>query len=114
MAIKTHSGRLKFAVDFKQPTSSLNDEGGEEKTFVVAFSTKADMQNLKRQRAVDADTTVSIEAVEFTVRWCDNTTAVTGDWLINRDGIDHTIVDIDDLTYFKEYISFTAKARTNG
>lgn len=114
MPVEVTAGDLKHRVVFKQPTSSLNDEGGEEKTFTTILTTWAKVTAFKQNRVVDADTTVLAEALDFYIRYNSSTAEINKDWLLEYQDLDYTIHLIENVDQLKNFIRITAKARTNG
>lgn len=114
MAVTINSGDLKHKVVFKQPVSSLNDEGGEEKTFSSQITTWAKVEAFKQNRLVDADVTVLAGALDFYIRSSIAARAVNKDWLIEYKAEDYTIHQVEDIEQKENFIRFTAKVRTNG
>lgn len=109
MAIAT--GSMTQRVVFKQPASSLNNEGGKEKTFTSFWITYAARENYKDFRRVEVPGTAIVGTFDFYVRWCSNSLAITKDYLIENEGKDFTISNIDRNSYVKQFIKFTAKAK---
>jgi SPP1 family predicted phage head-tail adaptor len=108
------TGDLRHRVVFKQPNSSLNDEGGEEKTFTTVITTWAKVTAFKQNRVVDADTTVLAGSLDFYIRYNSNTAEINKDWLLQYESDDYTIHLIEPIDQLKNFIRITAKARTNG
>jgi SPP1 family predicted phage head-tail adaptor len=117
MAVKIHSGELKHKVVFKQPTSSLNDEAGAEKSYdppASTITTWAKVSSVNQFRATEAYQTALVDTLDFFVRHSTDREAITKDWLITYKGQDYTIHEIEELNQEERFIRFTAKVRTNG
>lgn len=111
MAVKITSGELTHKVVFKQPTSSLNDEGEKVKSFTDFYTCMAARLNFKDFRATEAEQISLIGAFDFYVRTCISSQLVTKDFLIRHEGKDFTIFNIDRNTLYKQFDRFTAKVR---
>lgn len=111
MAVKTSSGELNRKVVFKQPVSSLNDEGGQERSFTTAFSTFAKVGRFNQFRSTEANVTDLTSALDFSIRWSQSRESITKDWLIEYNGADYTIHLIEFVDQQKQFIRFTAKTK---
>lgn len=108
---KVDAGDLNRRVVFKQPTSSLNDEGGTEITYAAAFETWANVKKFNQYRTTEAGADVLIGSLDFTIRWSGAREAITKDWLIEYDGEDYVIHQIEHLDQDQRFIRFTARSR---
>lgn len=111
MDVVITSGDLKHTVVFKQPTSSLNDEGETVKSFADFYTCKAARLNFRDSRVTQAEQVSLIGAFDFYVRYCTSTQLVSKDFLISHEGKDFTIFNIDRNALYKEFIVFTAKVK---
>jgi SPP1 family predicted phage head-tail adaptor len=114
MAVKLNTGDLKHRVVFKQPTSSLNDELGEERTYATAFTVWAAVRNFNQFRTTEANATELIGSLDFYVRYSSQVENVTKDWLLEYKAEDYTIHEIENVDQENVFFRFTAKVRTNG
>jgi SPP1 family predicted phage head-tail adaptor len=105
------AGLINKPVTFKQPVSSLNDEGGKEVTFTDAISTRAFVDRFNQYRANEVEAVALIGALDFYIRWAASREAITKDWLINYKGSDYTIHQIEQINQKQKFIRFTAKAK---
>lgn len=116
MAVEITSGDLKYKVLFKQPVSSLNDEGGKEFSFSPPASTiekNAAVRNASNNRATEARATALSEALDIFVRYSASMDVVTKDSLITYNSEDYVIHQIEHVDQRKEWIRYTAKVRTD-
>jgi head-tail adaptor len=110
MAKQIHSGELRHKVVFRQPTSSLNDEGGIERTYSDQIATFAKVEKFNQHRTTEAFADVLAGALDFTIRWSSANEAINKDWLIRYQGKDWVIHLIEPLEQKTKFIRFTAKA----
>lgn len=108
MAVKITAGDIIHPVVFKQPTSSLNDQYEEEKTYADQITTMAAVRRFNHHRTTEANATVLIGALDFYIRHSTAREAIAKDWLISYRGDNYTIHEIDQKEMF---IRFTAKRR---
>ena len=111
MAVKINSGDLIHKVVFKQPTSSLNDEGGSERTYTEVMTLMCAKVLHNGVVVIEANTTALIKTTNFYARWMPATQLVTKKWILENEETEYLIDDIDRVTHFKEFIKFTVKAR---
>lgn len=111
MAVKITSGDLIHKVVFKQPTSSLNDEGGSGKTFADAITTMAAVMRFNQYRTTEANATNLIGALDFHVRYTSDRSEINKAWLISYKGKDYVIHQIELIEQKEMFIRFTAKAK---
>jgi SPP1 family predicted phage head-tail adaptor len=111
MAVKLHAGLLKHSVVFKQPSSSLNNEGGREATYSSQVTTWAYVEAVNTRRLTEAQATVLVNAFDFYVRYSSDTSAITKEWLITYKGKDYTIHEIELIEQEENWLRFTGKAR---
>lgn len=114
MALILHTGLLRDPVTFKQPVSSLNDEGGQEMTFTDSISTMAFVTNFNERRVSEAHASALIGSVDFYIRWATAREAINKDWLITYNSLDYTIHEIESINQRQKWIRYTAKVRTDG
>lgn len=114
MAKNISAGDLKHNVVFKEPTSSLNDEGGQEVSHAAEITTRAAVFPISEHRITEANVTTLIGAKDFYVRYSVSRSAINKDWLLTYNGEDYTIHSIDNIDEEKEFIRFTAKTRSDG
>lgn len=116
MALKLSSGDLTERVVFKQPTSSLNDEGGIELDYTTTpllLSTWAKVSRFNIKKTSEALSEALVGSLDFYIRASDDREDITKDWLIEYAGEDYTISEIDPHAA-DGFIRFTAKVRTDG
>jgi len=110
MAVEIHAGDFRYKVVFKEPTSSLNEEGGREQSHTTAIVTWAKIAKFNQYRATE-QATVLIGSLDFYVRYSQEKAAITKEWLIEYEGKDYTIHEIERISQGKQYLRFTAKVR---
>lgn len=108
---KPSSGDLRHKVVFKQPTSSLNDEGGKEVSYTEAFTTWAAVKAFNMHRTTEANATALIGALDFYVRYSADRAAITKEWLINYNSKEYVIHEIEPIDQLEKFIRFTAKTK---
>lgn len=113
MAVTISSGELRKKVVFKQPVSSLNDEGGQERIFTTAFETFAKVDKFNQFRGTEANVTDLTSALDFYIRWAATREAVNKDWLIEYNGEDYVIHQIEPVEQKQKFIRFTGKSTGN-
>lgn len=116
MPIKISSGDLTERVVFKQPVSSLNDEGGIERDYstpVTTLTTWAMVERFNIKKTSEALSESLVGSLDFYVRESSAKDAITKDWIITYNGEDYTISEIDPFAV-DDHIRFTAKVRTDG
>jgi SPP1 family predicted phage head-tail adaptor len=111
MAVAITSGELRHRVVFKQPTSSLNDEGGKETTYTSLITTWAKVDSFSQRRATEAEAVVLIGALDFYIRWSTQRETITKDWLLSYRSQDYTIHQIERIDQKDRFIRFTAKVK---
>ena len=90
------TGELNRKVFFKKPTTTVNDEGGQEKTYVAELSSiPAKIKRNNQLRALEAGATVLINSDTVTIRNANNRDQIDKDWLVTYDSKDHVIHSID-------------------
>lgn len=109
MAVEITSGDLKHKVVFKQPASSLNNEGGRVTTYTDAITTWAKVEKFNQYRTTEGDATALIGALDFYVRYSAERSAISKKWLIEYQGKDYTIHQIELMWQKQMFIRFTAK-----
>jgi SPP1 family predicted phage head-tail adaptor len=109
MAVEITSGDLKHKVVFKQPASSLNDEGGKETTYTNAILTWAKVEKFNQYRTTEGDATALVGSLDFYVRYNVERSVINKDWLISYNGKDYTIHQIEPIEQKQMFIRFTAK-----
>jgi hypothetical protein len=109
MAVKINSGDLIHKVVFKQPVSSLNDEGGSERTYSEVMTLMCAKFLHTGNIVIEANTTAFNKQITFYARWMPSTQLVTKTWHLVNEGQEYLIDDIDKTTYYKQYIKFTVK-----
>lgn len=109
MAVKITSGDLIHKVVFKQPTSSLNDEGGSERTYSEVFTLMCAKLNHNGAIRTEGNTTAFVKETAFYARVMPSTQLVTKKWILENEGQEYLIDDIDKTSFFKQYIKFTVK-----
>lgn len=114
MAQSITSADLRHKVVFKQPTSSLNDEAGIEKTFATALTTWAAVRGVSSSRVTEANSNYLVDGLDFYVRYSSQIEPVTKDWLIEYKAENYTIHEIVVMDQENRFVRFTAKVRTNG
>lgn len=115
MAVVVTSGELKHKVVFKQPTSSLNDEGGNEVSYPSnTITTWALVRNFNQNRSQDPAGASLVGALDFFIRYSQTNDTITKDWLLVYGGDEYTIHRIEPLDQQKNFILITAKVKTNG
>jgi head-tail adaptor len=105
------AGLINKLVTFKQPASSLNDEGGKEKTYSDFITTRAYVTDFNQYRTTEAEAVVLIGALDFYVRWSSDREQITKDFLISYKGKDWTIHKINPIEQKQRFIRFTAKVK---
>lgn len=110
MAVEITSGKLKHKIVFKQPSSSLNDEGGKENTYTDQITTRAQVERFNQYRTTE-DATTLIGALDFYVRYSVDRSAINKTWLIEYRGKDYTIHLIEPIEQKENFLRFTAKAK---
>lgn len=116
MALKISSGDLTERVVLKQPASSLNNEGGIEYDFdspETEIETWAMIDKPNVKRTTEALAEVLVQSLDFYVRKNSNTYPITKDWIVEYDGEQYTINEVDKFIQ-ENYIRITAKVRTDG
>lgn len=109
MAVKINSGDLIHKVVFKQPESSLNDEGESERTYSDVFTLMCAKFQHKGVMVIEGNTTAFAKETAFYARVMPSTQLVTKKWLLESEGQTWLIDDIDKTTYYKQYIKFTVR-----
>lgn len=105
------AGLINKLVTFKQPASSLNDEGGKEKTYSDFITTRAYVTDFNQYRTTEAEAVVLIGALDFYVRWSAQRETITKDWLISYRSQDYIIHQIERIDQKDRFIRFTAKVK---
>jgi SPP1 family predicted phage head-tail adaptor len=105
------AGLLNKPITFKQPTSSLNDEGGKENTFTDYLSTRAFVDSFNQYRTTEAEAVTLIGALDFYIRYASDREAINKDYLITYRGQDYTIHKIERIEQKEKFLRFTAKAK---
>lgn len=105
------AGLINKSVIFKQPTSSLNDEGGQEVSYSTGFETRAYVTRFNQFRGTEANVTALIGALDFNIRYREAAEEVNKDWLIEYKGFDYVIHEIEPLDQENRFIRFTAKSK---
>lgn len=111
MTVEITSGELRHKVVFKQPASSLNDEGGRENTYTDEITTWAKVVRFNQYRTTEAEATALIGALDFYVRYSVDRSAINKNWLISYKGQDYTIHQIEPIEQKEMFLRFTAKAK---
>lgn len=113
MAVKLHSGLLKQRVEFFEPTTTVNDQGGKDKTYSVAISTRAYVTATDDFRAQMANATALVGTVRVFIRFRASALLIRKDWLIRYNGKDHVIHSIGSAEGEdkKTYLEFLAKSK---
>ena len=94
MAVKNISaGELKRTVVFKSPVSTRNSQGGKETTFTEAGSAKAKIEATNQRMIEVAPVLLNTDTVH--VRYSLERAAITKDWLVAYDGLDHVIHSVE-------------------
>ena len=114
MAVKIHSGMLNKSVVFKQPISSLNNEGGEVITHEPEITTRACVVEAGRFRRTQLGQTYAVGEKDFYVRYASDRAAIKTDWLIEYKSQDYVINEIEQVEEKEVFIRFTGKLKTNG
>lgn len=109
MSVKIHTGELKHQVVFKQPTSSLNDEGGREVTYTTSITTWAKVDKFNQYRTTEAMADDLIGSLDFYIRYSADRSAINKDWRIEYKGEDYIIHQIELVEQKEMFLRFTAK-----
>jgi SPP1 family predicted phage head-tail adaptor len=104
------TGDYNRRVTFKQPATTVNDEGGPETTYTTAFETWAKIKRTNQVRALEANAIALIDSDTLSVRYAANRLAITKDWLVNYDSKDHVIHSINSES--KADVVFIVKAKS--
>jgi SPP1 family predicted phage head-tail adaptor len=110
MAVNVFSGELRHKVVFKQPVSSLNNEGGEEVDYSDAITTFARVDKFNQFRTTEAMADKLSGSLDFTIRHSIDREAIGKDWLILYRGNNYVIHQIEHLEQKQKFIRFTAKS----
>jgi SPP1 family predicted phage head-tail adaptor len=105
------AGLINKPVIFKQPTSSLNNEGGDEVEYSTGITTRAFVTRFNEFRATEANVTSLIGAFDFYIRYRSAADAVNKDWLIEYRGEDYVIHAIELIDQEQRFYRFTAKSK---
>lgn len=99
MAIKKiDAGELKRTVILKQPVSVRNSEGGKESSYleVVTAKAKIEKSNLRSDEGrTDSTAPALLNTDNVHIRYADDRAAITQDWLVKHNGVDHVIHSIE-------------------
>jgi SPP1 family predicted phage head-tail adaptor len=108
MAIKTiAAGQLKETVILREPVSIRNSEGGKETTYTDAITCRAKVEQTNAQRALEV-APVLLNTLSVWIRKSTARTAVSTDWLVKYNGVDHVIHSIETDN---EFIKLIIKAK---
>lgn len=91
--MKVHAGQLKRNITLKQPVSSRNTEGGKEKTFTEVTQARARITS-STARKYDVEP-VLLHTDDVVFRYSETRGAITKEWVINYDNMDHVIHSIE-------------------
>lgn len=100
------AGDLNRRVILKQPVS-VRDNGSKETTFIDAYTAFANIERTDSRRAIERGATVLLNTDRVTIRHTISREQINEDWLVNYDGKDHSIENIDTAD---KYITLTTKA----
>jgi SPP1 family predicted phage head-tail adaptor len=103
------TGELNRKVHFKKPTTTQNDQGGVENTYVAELSSiPAKIKRNNQLRALEAGAIVLINSDTVTIRNSTNRDQITKEWLVTYDSKDHVIHSMDRED---EQVKFIVKAK---
>jgi head-tail adaptor len=115
MALKIHAGELKRRITIKQPTDGRNTQGGKERTFttleagVKARITPSKLRSDSGRSNEIAPVLLNTDVIVF--RYSVPRSVIAKDYLINYDGRDHVIQDIEFIgTERNRWIQLTVTA----
>ena len=104
-----HAGQLKRNITLKQPVESRDAQGGKVKTFQDVTEARAKITGVTKRVSEIEPALLNADDVIF--RYSTTRSAVTKDWIVNYDGLDHVIHSVEFLgTERNEFIKLVCKA----
>lgn len=106
MAVKIHSGDLRYKVQVLAPAESQNEEGGRERSFSIQVTTWAAVRNMSNFRVEDP--TALLDTKEFFIRYVP-TRVVSVDHLLIYNGHVYVVNGVEVVEEQQRFIKITAK-----
>jgi len=113
MGLNIGAGDLIRNVVFKAPVTTKNDQGTKIVSYpVITLSLWAAVKVVNQFRALEAGVSALIDSKEIIVRWAADRQAITKDYLLVVDNIEHVIQSLEVVE--DKWLKVIAKSKTNG